>query len=237
MLFRSLQAPPSIFNQPISSSRRFAAQSYSAARIKAIARRFDTTSNDVVLAICGAALRRYLLELGRLPERPLIAAVPVSTSRQERDSGNEIAFALSHLGTHIADPRKRLRAIKACMDYNKSVLRSLAPAQLLAYEGLMFAPGVFNLLTGVSRRRSIVNLVISYVPGPRRRLYWQGCELEGLYPVSLIVDSVALNITLVARHDALDFGLLGCRKTLPHLQRLLEFLGDSIAELEAAGQT
>lgn len=232
----SLQAPPSIFNQPISSSRRFAAQSYSAARIKAIARRFDTTSNDVVLAICGAALRCYLLELGGLPERPLIAAVPVSTSREERNSGNEIAFALSHLGTHIADPRERLRAIKACMDYNKSVLRSLAPAQLLAYEGLMFAPGVFNLLTGVSRRRGIVNVVISHVPGPRQRLYWQGCELEGLYPVSLIVDSVALNITLVARHDALDFGLLGCRKTLPHLQRLLEFLEDGIAELEAAGR-
>jgi len=161
----------------------------------------------------------------------------VSTSREERDSGNEIAFALSHLGTHIADPRERLRAIKACMDYNKSVLRALAPAQLLAYEGLMFAPGVVNLLTGASRRRGIVNVVISHVPGPRQRLYWQGCELEGLYPVSLIVDGVALNITLVARHDALDFGLLGCRKAVPHLQRLLVFLEDAIAELEAAART
>lgn len=233
----SLQAPPSIFNQPISGSRRFAAQSYSAARVKAIARRFDTTSNDVVLALCGAALRRYLLELGRLPERPLIAAVPVSTSREERDSGNEIAFALSHLGTHIADPRERLRAIKACMDYNKRVLRALAPAQLLAYEGLMFAPGALNLLTGVSRRRGIVNVVISHVPGPRQKLYWQGCELQGLYPASLIVDSVALNITLVARRDTLDFGLLGCRKAVPHLQRLLGFLEDAIAELEASART
>lgn len=232
----SLQAPPSLFNQPISGSRRFAAQSYSAARVRAIARRYGTTSNDVVLALCGAALRRYLLELGKLPERPLIAAVPVSTSRQARDSGNEIAFALSHLGTHIADPGERLRAIKACMDYNKRVLRALAPAQLLAYEGLIYAPGVLNLLTGASRRRGLVNVAISYVPGPRQRLYWQGCELEALYPVGLILDGVALNITLVARNDALDFGLLGCRRTLPDLQRLLEFLEDGIAELEADRQ-
>lgn len=233
----SLQAPASLFNQPISGSRRFAAQSYSAARVRAIARRYGASSNDVVLALCGAALRRYLLELGKLPERPLIAAVPVSTSREERDSGNELAFALSHLGTHIADPRERLRAIKACMDYNKSVLRALTPAQLLAYEGLMFAPGVLNLLTGVSRRRGLVNVTISHVPGPRQRLYWQGCELQGLYPVGLIMDGVALNITVVARHDAVDFGLLGCRRTLPRLQRLLQFLEDGITELEAAGQT
>lgn len=230
----SLQAPPSIFNRNISGSRRFAAQSYAAARFKAVARRFDATSNDVVLAACGGALRRYLLALGELPDRPLIAAVPVSTRRDNRDSGNEIAFALSHLGTHIAEPVPRLRAVKACMDYNKAVLRTLKPSQLLAYEGLMFAPGALNLLAGLHRQRAIVNLTISYVQAPRRPLYWQGCALDGLYPVSLIINGVALNITLVARGDVLDFGLIGCRKTLPHLQRLLDDLEDSISELETA---
>lgn len=81
--------PHRIFNQPISGSWRFSAQSYSAARVRAISRHFGATSNDVVLAVCGAALCRYMLELGKRPERPLITAVPVSTSREERDSGNE----------------------------------------------------------------------------------------------------------------------------------------------------
>ncbi len=96
----------------------------------------------------------------------------------------------------------------------------------------MFAPGVFNFLTGFSRSRAIVNVVISNVPGPRTETYWQGCRLDGVYPVSLLVNSIALNITLVSRHDFIDFGLIGCRKTLPHLQRLLDYLGEALDELE-----
>lgn len=230
----SLQAPRCILNQPITGSRRFAAQSYETPRIKAIARHFDATANDVILAMCGGALRRYLSEMNELPDAPLIAAVPVSTRRDDGDSGNEVAFALTHLGTHLADPEARLLSVKACMDYNKSVLRTLNPAQLMAYEGLMFAPGLVNLLTGISRDRTIVNVVISHVPGPRTDTYWQGCRLDGIYPVSLIVNQIALNITLVSRHDYVDFGLLGCRQTLPHLQRLLDGLGESLDELEAA---
>lgn len=229
----SLQAPRCILNQPITGSRRFAAQSYETPRIKAIARHFDATANDVILAMCGGALRRYLGEMNELPDQPLVAAVPVSTRRDNGDSGNEVAFALTHLGTHLASPEARLLAVKACMDYNKAVLRTLNPAQLLAYEGLMFAPGLFNLVTGFNRDKTIVNLVISHVPGPRADSYWQGCKLDGVYPVSIVVNSIALNITLVSRHDFVDFGLLGCRKTLPHLQRLLDHLGASLDELEA----
>lgn len=232
-----LQAPHCLLNERITGSRRFAAQSYATARLKGIARQFDATVNDVVLALCGAALRRYLLELDALPAAPLVAAVPVSTRRDDGDTGNEIAFALTHLGTHLADATERMRAVKACMDYNKAALRRLNPAQLLAYEGVMFAPGIFNLLTGFSREKTLVNVVISHVPGPRTDVYWQGCRLDGLYPVSVVVDRIALNITLVSRHDYIDFGLLGCRKTLPHLQRLLDHLEDSIAELESAVAT
>jgi diacylglycerol O-acyltransferase / wax synthase len=228
----SLQAPRCVLNDPITGSRRFAAQSYETSRIKAIARLHDASVNDVVLAMCGGALRRYLGEMNALPDKPLIAAVPVSTRRDDGDSGNEVAFALTHLGTHIESAEARLRAIKACMDYNKLVLRALNPSQLMAYEGLMFAPGVFNLLTGFSRSRAIVNVVISNVPGPRTETYWQGCRLDGVYPVSLLVNSIALNITLVSRHDFIDFGLIGCRKTLPHLQRLLDYLGEALDELE-----
>lgn len=231
----SLQAPRSLFNDRITGSRRFAAQSYPTARIKAIAQRFNATTNDVILTMCGAALRHYLLDNDALPATPLIAAVPVSTRRDDGNTGNEVAFALTHLGTHIADPEARMRAVKGCMDYNKRVLRSLKPSQLLAYEGLLFAPGVLNLLTGFNRQHSMVNVVISHVPGPKQDLYWQGCRLDGLYPVSLIINRIALNITLVSRHDYIDFGLIGCRKTLPSLQRLLDYLADAIDELDHQG--
>lgn len=226
------QAPRSLFNQNISGSRRFAAQSYARARIKAIAERFEATSNDVVLAMCGAALRRYLIDNHALPTEPLVAAVPVSTRRDDGTEGNEVAFALTHLGTHLADPVERLRAVKACMDYNKEALRSLNPAQLYAYEGLLFAPSLLSLITGQRRGRTVVNVVISHVPGPKEDLYWQGCRLSGIYPVSVVIHQIALNITLVSRNEEIDFGLIGCRRTLPHMQRLLDYLEEAIVELE-----
>jgi diacylglycerol O-acyltransferase len=229
----SLQAPNTLLNGRITASRRFAAQSYPTARVKAIAQCYNATSNDVILAMCGSALRKYLQNNNALPDRPLIAAVPVSMRRDDGTSGgNEIAFALSHLGTHLADPVERLHSIKACMDYNKRAMKSLNAGQLLAYEGLLFAPGVVGLLTGMRRERTLVNVVISHVPGARTDLYWQGCRLEGLYPVSLIVNRIALNITLVSRRDTIDFGLIGCRKTVPHLQHLLSYLEEALDELD-----
>jgi diacylglycerol O-acyltransferase len=70
--------------------------------------------------------------------------------------------------------------------------------------------------------------------GPRETMYWQGCQLDGIYPASLVLDDFALNITLVSRHDFIDFGIIACRKTLPSVQRLLDYIEDAIVELETA---
>ena len=228
----SLQAPRCILNQKVCGSRRFAAQSYATSRIKAIAKTFDATSNDVVLALCGAALRRYLQELNALPDEPLIALVPVSTRHDDSDSGNEVAFALASLATHLSDPAARMRAVKASMDYNKARFREMTPAQVLAYSAALLAPGALAWLTGLDRRHAIANTVISHVPGPRETLYWQGCQLDGIYPASLVLDDFALNITLISRHDFIDFGIIACRKSLPRVQRLLDYIEDAIVELE-----
>lgn len=229
----SLQAPRCILNQKVSGSRRFAAQSYSTQRIKTIAKAFNATSNDVVLALCGAALRRYLIDLDELPERPLIAVVPVSTRRDDSESGNEITFALASLATHLEDPAERVLAVKASMDYCKERFRQMTPSQVFAYSAALMTPGAIAWLTGLDRKYTIANTVISHVPGPREPLYWQGCKLEGIYPASLVLDDFALNITLISRHDFIDFGIIACRKNLPRVQKLLGYIEDAITELEA----
>ena len=227
----AFQAPTALFNQPISAERRFAVRSYSTARIKAIAAGLGGTCNDVVLALCAAALRRYLIQRRALPPRPLIAAVPVSLRPEgSTTAGNEIAGALVNLGTDIADPLQRFGTIKRSMDYNKTRFRQMTPAQRLAYSAAMLAPGLLTLLPGVQRR--IANIVISHVPGPRQPLYWQGCRLEGIYPASLLLDGFGLNITLISRHDTLDFGLLACPQAVPQMPRLLDFLDAALTELE-----
>lgn len=231
-LVTSFQAPRSIFNEHISGSRRFAAKSYSTARIKTVGAKLGGTTNDVVLALCSGALRRYLLDRNALPEEPLIAAVPVSTRCDDGDAGNEVAAALINLATHLADPIERFKTIKASMDYNKERFRQMTPAQLLAYTAAMLAPGLLTFLPRV--KHTVANVVISHVPGPREPMYWQGCLLEGIYPASILLDGFALNITLISRHDKIDFGLIACRRSVPRMQKLLTYIEESLVELEAA---
>ena len=230
----SFQAPNCILNEKISGSRRFAAQSYSTERIRQIARKLDTTVNDVVLSLCGGALRRYLDELNALPEDPLVAVVPVSVRRDNSETGNEIAMAMANLGTHLADPVERVRLVKGCMDYNKAMLKEMTPAQIMAYSAAILTPGAATLLPGIKRRRRAANLVISHVRGPQTDTYWQGCKLDGIYPASLVLSGFALNITLISRHDNIDFGIIACRRSLLSVQRLLTHLEDALSELEAA---
>jgi diacylglycerol O-acyltransferase len=226
-------SPQTVFNQKVSASRRFAAQSYSTPRMRAVAQSCDATLNDVVLTMCAGALRRYLGDLGELPDKSLTAAVPVSIRRPGSDAGNEVAFTLTTLATDVKDPAARLRAVKRGMDYNKERLRKLSPGQTLAYTAAIMIPGQLNSLLGRAKDSALANVVISHVPGPRQTMYWQGAKLSGIYPASLNIDGGALNITLVSRHDFVDIGLIACRKAVPSVQRLLDYLEDELAALEA----
>jgi diacylglycerol O-acyltransferase / wax synthase len=227
------QAPRTLFNQTVSASRRVAAQSYATARLRAVAKALGASLNDVVLAMCSGALRIYLRETGRLPDRPLVAAVPVSVRKGTGELGNKVSFTMTTLATDLDDPAERVRAIKECMDYNKQRIRELEATQVQAYAALLLLPGAVKAMLGQDPDSALASVVISHVPGPRQDMYWQGCRLAGLYPVSLVTDTGALNITVVSRHDFVDFGLIACRKSVPHMQRLLEDLESSLKELEA----
>ncbi len=230
----AFQAPPSILNKPITGSRRFAAQSYPLTRFKTLAKKMDSTLNDVVLAVCGSALRNYLLSLNELPDKPLIAMVPMSMRRDDSTSGNQIAMILASLGTHISDPAKRLQQVKNSVKDSKQRYAQMSLAEAVNYTALTLAPAGLNMLTGLSDRLQAFNVVISNVPGPSKDLYWNGAKLNGMYPVSIPLDRIALNITLVSYVDQLEFGFTACRRTLPSMQRLLDYVQIGIEELEVA---
>ncbi|MDR3417287.1 MAG: wax ester/triacylglycerol synthase family O-acyltransferase [Nevskia sp.] len=227
------QAPRTVFNQKVSATRRFAAQSYATSRIRAVANALGASLNDVILAMCGGALRSYLKAAGSLPRQSLVAAVPVSIRRGGGGLGNKVSFTMTTLATDLDDPARRLCVIKECMDYNKQRMRELEATQVQAYAALVLLPGAIKAMLGLNPEMALASVVISHVPGPRQDMYWQGARLTGLYPVSLVTDSGALNITVVSRHDFVDFGLIACRKSVPHMQRLLEDLESALKELEA----
>jgi WS/DGAT/MGAT family acyltransferase len=193
--------------------------------------------NDVVLAMCSGALRDYLLELDALPDAPLVAMTPVSLRGEEvegeEETGNAVATILCNLATDVADPEARLLAIRASMLRGKAAMSGLNQPQATALSAMVMAPLVLPQL-GLHRLRPPYNLVISNVPGPREPLYWNGARLQGLYPLSIPTHGQALNITVASYAGQLQFGLTGCRRTVPRLQRLLGGLDESLGALEDA---
>ncbi|OBK20629.1 diacylglycerol O-acyltransferase [Mycobacterium asiaticum] len=230
-------APHSMLNVKVGGARRCAGQSYSLERVKTVKDAAGVTVNDVVLAMCAGALRYYLQEQDALPDAPLVAMVPVSLrSESDADSGgNKVGSILCNLATDVDDPAKRLQIVGESMRRNKKVLAELPSYQVLALSALNMAP---LTLAGVPGFLSAVpppfNIVISNVPGSGDPLYYGGARLHGSYPLSNIPDGQALNITLVNNAGNLDFGLVGCRRSVPHLQRLLAHLETSLKDLEQA---
>ncbi|MGC8119768.1 WS/DGAT/MGAT family O-acyltransferase [Marinobacter sp. VGCF2001] len=227
------QAPRCVLNQKITGSRRFAAQSWCLKRIRAVCKAYGTTVNDVVTAMCAAALRTYLMNRDALPEKPLVAFVPVSLRREDSSGGNQVGVILANLHTDVHKAGERLLMIHRGMDEAKQRYRHMSPEEIVNYTALTLAPAAFHLLTGLAPKWQTFNVVISNVPGPSRPLYWNGAKLEGMYPVSIDMDRLALNMTLTSYNDQVEFGLIGCRRTLPSLQRMLDYLEQGLAELES----
>lgn len=226
--------PQSVLNNRVTGQRRLATQQYSLDRLKRIAKAADASLNDVVLFLCGSALRRFLIEQNSLPEEPLTAGIPVNIRpADDEGTGTAISFMIASLATNEPDPAQRLQAVCRSTKEAKAHLQTLPRSALNQYTMLMMSPYILQLMTGLGgRMRPVFNVTISNVPGPEDTLYYEGARLEAMYPVSLIAHGGALNITCVSYNGSLNFGFTGCRDTLPSMQRLAVYTGEMLDELE-----
>ncbi len=229
-------APTTLLNVPVSAQRRFAVHTLSLSAVKALSEVADATVNDVILAVCAGALRRYLSAKQALPKQPLVAWMPVSVRSAESDqSGNQVAVILCSLATDLADPRQRFSAIKASADAAKARFSEHSTEITSQYTLLLGGLLMLTQQLGLTERIAPpANVVISNVPGPREALYLNGAKLVAQYPLSVLIDGLALNITITRHGDCLDFGVLACRAALPDVSTLADDLGDAFAELQVA---
>jgi diacylglycerol O-acyltransferase / wax synthase len=236
-LISAFHAPQSVLNGAIGRNRRFATQQFNVSDLKALAKACGGTLNDIILALCAGGLRKFLLEMGQLPDKPLIAFLPVNI-RPEGDEGggNAVGAMLASLATNIENPKERLEAIIASTRSGKSQMQAMSSGEIMAYSGLLMSPmgiQVLRAMSGLSSKLPVTcNVCISNVPGPNHALYFRGAKLEATYPVSIPAHGMALNITCQSYNDTLNFGFIGCRDTLPHLQRLAVYTGETFQELQ-----
>jgi len=229
------EAPSCSLNGPVTSARRVATQQLDMASVKALAKKSDSSVNDIFLAVCSTALQRHLRAIGDLPETPLVAGVPISLREPGEEGGNAIGFLWASLATNLNKPKDRLAAIKASMAATKTHLFGLPKALRSAYTMATMAPSIGVLLSGMgARTKPPMNVTISNVPGPDKKLYMEGAELTALYPISIPFQGLALNITCISYAGKLNIGFTGSRDSLPSLQRLSEYANEAMSELELA---
>ena len=232
--------PKTVFNVSITNQRVFAGQSLPLADAKRIAKHFDVTLNDVVMALCSAALRGYLAEREGVPKKPLIAGIPVSLREAGNSEMNNQATAmLVSLATDIADPAERLQMIHASAIAAKQFtgrIKAAVPMDFPSFGTPWLMTGLVSLI-GRSKLATalppVSNVVISNVPGPQSPLYLAGARMATNYPVSIPAHGMALNITVQSYNGSLDFGLTACRRAVPDLRDIAESLVDALAELSA----
>lgn len=237
-------APRTRLNASVTPKRAFASVSLPLAELKALRRAHDATLNDVVLMICSGALRRWFSVHGPLPRKSLVAAVPVSTrAAGDSTANNQASMTVVKLGTHIADPMKRLLYVKeatAAMKASLGNVKSLMPLDFpsLGVPWVMSAVGsVYGRAKLADRIPPIANVAISNVPGPAFPLYMAGAKMMVNYPTSIVVHGMALNITVQSYNESLDFGMIACGEAMPQVAELAQQVREAFDELKGLPPT
>jgi diacylglycerol O-acyltransferase / wax synthase len=232
-------APRTSFNVPITPHRKLAYTSIQLDDIKKIRVALGGTVNDIVLAICASALRRYLLEGNELPAEPLIAMVPMSvrSTDQKGEMGNRVSQLLVRLATEEPDPLKRLAVIQSETKMAKEQINAIG-ADTLSNWAEFAAPAVaaraarlYSSMGLANRHKPIYNVTISNVPGPQVPLYCTGAQLVEWYPMGPIFDGIGLNMTVMSYLGVVYVGLLACRETMAGLWDLAAYVNDGVDEL------
>lgn len=232
--------PRTPLNVAITNQRSFAARSLSLAEVKAMAKRSGASLNDIVLAICAGALKRYLAEYDCTPAKSLVAGVPVSLREAgNTDPNNQVSMMLVSLATTLDDPLERLAAIKASANVGKRLQLSVKGAMPTDFPSL----GVPWLMSGLvslygrsrlaNRLPPVANVAISNVPGPQFPLYFAGAKLAGFFPVSIPGHGIALNITVQSYNGLLEVGLTACRRAMPDVVDLADYIVEEHHRLRA----
>jgi diacylglycerol O-acyltransferase / wax synthase len=235
--------PRTPLNVPITAERGFAGLSLPLDGLKAIAAAHEAKLNDVVLALCSGALRRYLAHHGGIPKKPLTAAMPISV----RSAGNtefttQATMPLVNLQSHLADPVRRLLAIRDGASAVKAMVRRVKGVVPMDFPSIGL-PWVMRGLAELYGRSHVTgiapplaNVVISNIPGPQLPLYAAGARMRTYWPMSIVEHGMGLNITVMSYEAQMGFGFTAASAAVPDARALTRALAAAFEELAAASR-
>lgn len=237
------KVPDTPFNAEVSANRAFDAVSFPMKDLAAIRNSVPgATVNDVLLTICGGALRQYLTSRNELPKESLVAMAPINT-RTDADAdtgGNVIATMTVPVHSDIEDPVSRLRAVHQATIDEKESEHAISSRQLTDLQQNIPAATeavASRLITGLGlghRGVRFANCTVSNVPGPPQTLYFNGAKMLQMMGVGPVVDGLGLMFTAVSYDGNIAVTISGCLKSTPDPEFLADCLRSSYAKLQKA---
>ncbi|WP_339689764.1 wax ester/triacylglycerol synthase family O-acyltransferase [uncultured Parasphingorhabdus sp.] len=233
--------PQTRFNGPVTPHKMFDAVTFDLDELKKMRLKVsDATINDVVLAICSGGLRHYLAKHKELPKDSLVAVAPVnarSRSGDETNPGNNISAMTIKIWSNIADPVKRLEAIRDTTRETKAAKSGLS-ARIMTdltkhIPGVTMA-GVARILTDERFAPKMSNLMVSNVPGPQIQLYMNGAKLTHQYGLAPLAHGMGLFIATPSYNGTISFSIISDRKMMPDVEFFRECLQRAFNELRDA---
>lgn len=237
-----LTAPRTPFNRAITPHRAVAFTEVDLDIVRQIKDVFGVKVNDVVLAVVGDALRDYLIGHDALPDRSLLASVPVSVHESTRHTTgtNKVSSLFCALGTDIADPVERLATVaeanKDAKDEHEHIgsdfLRDWT--QYVPPNTFRLAMSLYSSFKLAEHHPVVHNLVVSNVPGPPMPLYFLGVKMLSMFPFGPVFHGAGLTITALSTNGHLDFGLIACRELVPDIHELTDAIPEALDRLHKA---
>jgi WS/DGAT/MGAT family acyltransferase len=237
------KVPPTRFNRPVSPHKMFDATIFKLDDLKRIKDKVEgATINDVVLAICSGALRKYLGHHGELPADPLVAIAPVnarSSGSEAEIPGNNLSAMSVALPTYEADPLERLVIIRDTTQQTKAAKSGISArlmTDLTRHVPAATLAGVARLVAGGRFTHKLCNLFVSNVPGPQQPLYMNGAILLHTFGMAPLADGMGLFIATPSYNGEMTFNIISDREMLPDIEYFRECLEAACQELLDADQ-
>ena len=238
-----ISVPDTRFNGSVSPHKMFYAVEFPLADFKEIKKAVDgATVNDVVLAVCGGALRRYLTAHEELPDESLVVMAPVnarpkSPSPEDNLPGNNITTMTVRIYTTIEDPLECLRAISADTRKTKAA-KDGQPANLMTdvtrHIPAATQVAAARLMLNFSSSVRMNNLMVSNVPGAQESMYLCGAKQVGNYGLAPLGQGMGLFIATPSYAGKMGFNVISTREIMPDIEFFVDCLRDSFNALKAA---
>ncbi|MEO3756912.1 wax ester/triacylglycerol synthase family O-acyltransferase [Mycobacterium sp. B14F4] len=232
-----VSAPCTRFNGAVGHRLGVASGTWPKGRFSAVHHPAGVTTNDVITAVVGGVLRRWLQERDELPARSLVAICPITVRPRgvdgDKPTGNQFGAWLVPLGTDIADADERLDLIHRVMAEGKHRVAERGSAVSMSLLATSIAATVLSPVVPIPLKpRTGYNLPVSHISGPSHEMYWNGAHVEEIVPVSAVYDGQALNVTTCSYADRIHFGYVAGRHAVPDIEALVPLTEECLREVE-----